>query len=681
MSSRQNGTGVELSGLVGICEATDPPRRTATGRPFHPALLDSTPVPMCLVTRDGVIEEANELAAECLGRSAASVIGASLVDLAGPEAAALLERCDLEARPSCGRLTLSTNGGSPRHIDLHCRPLRRGNAAAKLYSAALITAMEPPVPSEAELLAEAGLAFASTLEFDSLIAELARFVAQHLADLCFVYAPERDLSFGCAAPNAEPELEKIARYLRLTTVGASSDSGLLHVIKTRQPEQRDPVASTEWLAEALGVDAPQVLVALRSMGYLCVPLEGRGAVLGAVVLFTRAGRPQPAITTVRDVVARAGLALDNARLYHNAQRAVRMRDDLLAVVSHDLRSPLTALLMGAATLLRTWPKEERRTVGRRQIEAMERSAERMDRLLNDLLKLSCIESGRLTVERTIQPVVPLIHDAVEGHIPLAQQKSQRIEIGAVPDDCEVLCDRERILQVFSNLVGNAIKFTPEGGVIELSAAAQGDDVCFAVSDSGPGIPKYELPYVFERYWQAKSTAKLGTGLGLAIAKGIVEAHGGKIWVESKLEAGSTFFFTLPMAQEPLAPAPPMVGSSHHLVLVVDDDADTRAVMRHVLEKSGYEVETAANGLEALDFLRTRARPRLILLDVAMPLMDGWQFIAEQRRSPDLGDVPVVLITGERDAPQRAKALRLAACLTKPIELDVLLEVMNKYVAV
>jgi signal transduction histidine kinase len=178
---------------------------------------------------------------------------------------------------------------------------------------------------------------------------------------------------------------------------------------------------------------------------------------------------------------------------------------------------------------------------------IQRAANRANRLISDLLDVARIQAGGLAVEPASVEVRSLMQEAVDSATPLATANQLTLQRVAEDDVTTVFSDRDRVLQVFANLIGNAIKFTPKGGEITLRAELAGGDVRFAVCDTGPGIPPEHLPHVFDRYWQAKSTAKLGTGLGLSIAKGIVEAHGGKIFVESEPGRGASFIFTLPVA--------------------------------------------------------------------------------------------------------------------------------------
>ena len=243
----------------------------------------------------------------------------------------------------------------------------------------------------------------------------------------------------------------------------------------------------------------------------------------------------------------ASVALENARLFRAAQDATRARDDLVAIVSHDLRNPVHTISMAASFLLEIAPADDRRVTARRQLEVIQRSATRANRLIQDLLDVARIQAGGLAVDTVPVDVKSLLHEAVESATPLAS--AAHLSVVCDPPDAlgPVASDRERVLQVFANLIGNAIKFTPKGGQISILASSENAEVRFTVADSGPGIPPEHLAHVFDRYWQAKTTAKLGAGLGLSIAKGIVEAHGGRIWVESPPNSGAQFNFTLPVA--------------------------------------------------------------------------------------------------------------------------------------
>lgn len=230
-----------------------------------------------------------------------------------------------------------------------------------------------------------------------------------------------------------------------------------------------------------------------------------------------------------------------------AEAAALARDDVLRIVSHDLGNSLSAILVTTRVLLRTLPEDEWARDVRGRIESVRHLAEQMQRLRQDLLDVARIEAGRLSIEPVSRDPRKLVEDAVEHFAPLAAERSLGL-VGEAPEELpRVAADRDRILQVLGNLMGNAIKFTPEGGRIVIGAEPNREEVRFFVTDTGSGIPGEDLPYLFDRFWQAKHANRAGAGLGLAIARGIVEAHGGAMGVESEIEKGSTFSFTLPIA--------------------------------------------------------------------------------------------------------------------------------------
>jgi PAS domain S-box-containing protein len=230
--------------------------------------------------------------------------------------------------------------------------------------------------------------------------------------------------------------------------------------------------------------------------------------------------------------------------FEEAQRAVRERDAVLGIVSHDLRNPLSTISMASSLLFEDIPEAKKRV----QADIIARSVEQMRRLIGDLLDATRIDGGGLQL--VVQPcsAAALAASAVAAFVPLAEARSVALRADAARDVL-VSADRERVQQVFGNLIANAIEHTPEGGEVVVAAAAVGDDAVFTVRDTGRGIPPEQQPRIFDRYWQAQRSGRGGAGLGLAIAKGIIEAHGGSIRVASEPGRGTTFTFTLPAAPQ------------------------------------------------------------------------------------------------------------------------------------
>jgi signal transduction histidine kinase len=228
-----------------------------------------------------------------------------------------------------------------------------------------------------------------------------------------------------------------------------------------------------------------------------------------------------------------------------AEGALAARSELLGIVAHDLRSPLSAIAMKAA-LLRKSPADVDRV--RRHSESIGNVAMRMEHLIKSLLDAASIEAGSLSITPAPCEVEPIVHDTLEMLASLSSPRSVQLEAHFKQPGLSISADRGRVGQVLANLVGNAIKFVFEGGRVEVTVERDGGDIRFTVTDTGPGIPSEHLAHVFERFWKAETGGKRGTGLGLYIAKGIVEAHGGRIWVESRLGQGAMFCFTLPSAE-------------------------------------------------------------------------------------------------------------------------------------
>jgi signal transduction histidine kinase len=323
---------------------------------------------------------------------------------------------------------------------------------------------------------------------------------------------------------------------------------VLDVMRRTRPAVVEQVDDT-WLeaheesAENLGLWRT---AGVRSM--LVVPLTVAGRPLGAISLLAVDGKRQfgSDVRLLADrYAALASHALENARLYRDAQRATEGRDQVLGVVSHDLRNPISAIAMCASALQDSSPTttEKRDSL----LLTITQSTEWMNRLIQDLLDVASIEAGRLSLERDRELVPTLVTAALRMFEIEASRRQIQLVSEVASDLPPIVADGSRIVQVLGNLLRNALKFTPDGGRITVRAERRSQDVVIAVTDTGPGIPPEDQPRVFDRYWHARRTAnKRGTGLGLSIVKGIVQAHGGRIWLESAPGRGSAFFFSIPL---------------------------------------------------------------------------------------------------------------------------------------
>ena len=297
----------------------------------------------------------------------------------------------------------------------------------------------------------------------------------------------------------------------------------------------------------------QSTISRPQLAYAMLPLVGNGAVLGVISLtYEDARRIEPGDRTFLAILARqCGLAFVRLRLHEveraarlEAEEATRAREEILSVVSHDLRNPLGTIMMGATTLLAVDAADPKLARVHAVAQRIHRQSERMARLIEDLVDFAGIQNGQLAIARTPQKPSTIIAQTNELFGPLATERGLVFQAASEGELPSIECDAERAVQIFASLLTNALKVTPRGGSISIGAQPIADDIVFYVRDTGPGIAPDELPSLFERFWRSKHPQYKGAGLGLSIARGLVEAHGGRIWAESQPGAGSTFFFSL-----------------------------------------------------------------------------------------------------------------------------------------
>jgi PAS domain S-box-containing protein len=422
------------------------------------------------------------------------------------------------------------------------------------------------------LLAKVSALLSTSLDSRSVFGSIASLVVPALADHFLVYevGDEGDLHCIAAARSTTGSSSVLFDSLPDSQTVLPEDHPIQRVVKTGEPvlisDPRDAALHTIGM-----VSDPETSRRTPLFSLLIAPLLAREHTLGAILLASAESKRwygPGELIVAEDLAQRIALALDNIRLYQKTQSALQIRDDVLGVVSHDLRNPLSTIKMSISMLLDT--AKERRADNVEWLDRIDRSVDQMNTLIENLLDASKIEAGSFSLVRSEHQVKSLVADAINLFRPIAAQSGVNLRYSVDDNLATAWIDSDQVLRVLSNLLGNAIKFTPKGGSVTLSAQRVADDVCLSIRDTGPGIPADQLPHVFERYWQSRQGDRRGAGLGLAIAKAIAEAHGGRIWVESKAGRGSTFFFTLPVADPSVPSAPPPqvgagtgpVGSSH-----------------------------------------------------------------------------------------------------------------------
>jgi signal transduction histidine kinase/ActR/RegA family two-component response regulator len=547
-------------------------------------------------------------------------------------------------------------------------------------------------------LAEAARLLASSLDYESTLATVARLVVTELADWCVVDAVGLDRRVvRLAVTHADPDRAADAAALQ----GLPVDAGFF----SRTPEfirRGHSLLATSLPPDALPVWAQseehlRVLRAIGPRSLVCVPIVVRDRVLGAINLMSNRDRRygEPELALCEELARLAASAMEQGRLHRKVQaaraqadEANRLKDDFLATLSHELRSPLSAVLMWSH-MMRRGRLDERQTA--RALETIEQNARMQVRLIEDLLDVSRIVADKLTLHMAPVELSAVIIASIE--IVRAAAEEKNITLGLEVAGARVVrADPARLQQVFVNLLSNAIKFTGEGGRVAVEARPLADGrVMVTVADTGIGIPADVLPHVFDRFRQADSSTTRrygGLGLGLAIARHLVVRHGGTIEAESAgTGQGAIFRVVLPLAPEERAtPGSETITPLDSRVLegarvvVVDDQSDARDLIALVLSRYGADVTpatSAAKALEALEGMRADA----LIADIAMPDEDGYQLARRIRRLAHerIRSTPIIAVSALASAEDHARALDAGfdAHLAKPVDPVELISVVAR----
>ena len=399
-------------------------------------------------------------------------------------------------------------------------------------------------------LANAGATLSASLDYESTLISAAHLAIPHLADCCILdLLGEDGTTRRIASVHDDPDRTKALRALEHERE-APTDWPLpvSKALEDRTIVTVDAGPASPPTNASASVVAATARIGITSMTSL--PLVARGRLIGALTLIsTDVARlaDDERLKVAESVSKLVALAIDNAGLYRIAQRATVARDEILGVVSHDLRNPLAAISLCAKAMNTEATEANTRELADTMIE----SADMMNRLIQDLLDVATIDSGHLRVDPSPQHVEPLVESVLEMTRSAALERHVNIRAALPLSLPAVQVDPTRFVQVLANLTSNAVKFTEAGGDVTISAERIDNALQIAVKDTGVGIPPNHLHRIFDRHWHSRRTSRTaGTGLGLAIARGIVEAHGGRIRVDSTEGVGSTFSFTVPIAEIP-----------------------------------------------------------------------------------------------------------------------------------
>jgi len=390
------------------------------------------------------------------------------------------------------------------------------------------------------------------------------------------------------------------------------------------------------------------------------------------------GRVEATLVTWKDVTAdtRRRHELESAR--ETAEGASRLKDQFIAALSHELRTPLQPILGWTEVLRRHRDLDD---VTSRALEAIHRNIRQQVRLVDDLLDLSRIVHGKFTLRFETLDLREPVRAAVEAFEEPATAKRVRLSTALPPQPLLVWGDGARLQQITTNLVANALKFTPPGGRVAVRLSGRGERVRLDVEDTGEGIAPADLPYIFDAFRQGTEPRAGGLGLGLDLVRRLTELHSGRVHVRSEgLGRGATFIVELPLTPSPPAATRAGVRPAGRLdervVLVIEDDDDTRTVLAFMLEAEGARVETAASGLDGMD-TAARMRPHVVLCDIGLPDIDGLEVARRLRQNTALLGTRLVALTGYGQAEDVRQAIEAGfdAHVTKPINLDQLMALL------
>ena len=603
------------------------------------------------------------------------------------------------------QVVLRSRGGEETPIDASVAPIR--DQGGKLLGVVVVfrdVAREKRELIRRDFLAAAGEALVSSLDYRATLATVARLAVPRLADWCAVDIVEP----GKGAPHALATAHLDGELVRLAPESGSEsssdvDEGVSRVVRTGRSELHAPIPAG--LIEAgRGEEELRVVRELRLTSAMIVPLCAHGRTLGALTFAYAESRHHHAevdLAFAEDFARRAAMAIENARALKDAEAAraaetalrgaaeiaSRAKDEFLATVSHELRTPLNAIL-GWTIMLRN---RNRSPENERALAIVERNARAQAKLIDDILDVSRIIGGKLSLNLGPTEVAGAIEASVETVTPAADAKGVKISVMIGAGDLAITADAARLQQIVWNLLSNAVKFTSRGGEVTVRAYREGPNVCVSVSDSGEGIRADALLDVFEAFHQADASTTRrhgGLGLGLAIVKQLVVAHGGTVSARSEGEGkGATFLVRLPSRpavsalRRPSFDAstredlPAVVGTGEARLdglrlLVVDDEEDARALVGEALSDFGAVVDLAGSAWEALAQF-DRDRPDVIVSDVGMPVMDGYSFIQRIRALPVErgGRTPALALTAyaRPEDEKRALAAGFQRHVTKPVE--------------
>jgi signal transduction histidine kinase len=543
-------------------------------------------------------------------------------------------------------------------------------------------------------LHRAGLLFNSTLDREALLRQVLESLTTKLhydrAMISF-FDPVRRVSRDARVIGVSPEIEAFVRSREIPVTDPHSPEGM--VLLQGQPLL---IGNMQSVVEQLHPVNQRLVELTKTKALIAVPLKTKDRILGTLTVdrTQEHSLTQDDLELMTTIATQVAISLDNASAYQQIEelnvgleakvrertaeleQADRLRSRFLSHVSHELKTPLTSIKGYLQNLLDglTGPVNDKQ---QRYLSRMLENSDRLIRMIDDLLDQTRIQTGRLDLVAGEVDLGQCVADAIEQLRPLTQAKRHRLEVSYPPGPLMVWGDRDRLIQIVLNLVQNAVKFTPEEGVIAVTVSQDGQSLAgVSVRDSGPGVPPEFLEKIFDPFFKIKEarSGSKGLGLGLSIVRTLVELHGGTIVARNEPGHGAELHFTIPMV--PTAhDVSGVTRIAEQRVLVVDDDADIRQLLHDRLRAKGFHVQEAADGIRALEAVHAGSFSGMIL-DIGIPYMDGVEVLRRIRSWNQ--QLPIVMVTasGAKDLAIRAISMGAQAYLLKPFDVDELQRVMD-----
>jgi PAS domain S-box-containing protein len=658
------------------------------------AMLDTALDAVITIDHEGKIVEFNPAAERTFGYRRTDVLGRRMADLIVPSP---FREKHYRGLAHC----LATGEGPVLDQRLEWTALRASGAEFPVeLTITRISAEGPPLftaylrditdrkraEQAARFLADASKSLAALVDQGSTMQKVARLAVPSFADWCAVDMVDPDGSVRrVAVAHVDPSKVELAHELnRRFPPDPKAPRGVLHVLRTGKSELISEIADAH-LVEAVKEEGLfRILRELGLKSYMGVPLQTKGKTVGVITFVAaESGRRFDAtdLAVAEDLAHRAGIAMDNARLYNEVREANRRKDEFLAMLAHELRNPL-APIRNALQIMKQAGADA--AVTGRMREMMERQVHHMTRMVDDLLDVSRITRGKIELRKEVVELASIVDRTVEASRPLIEDRQQELTVDLPPEPLRLEADPTRLEQILANLLNNAAKYTDHGGHIWLSAQQNGGDLVVRVRDTGVGIAADMLLHIFEPFVQSARVlhhSQGGLGIGLTLVQSLVEMHGGTVAAHSDgLGQGSEFIVRLP-ALSPTQSVPdakadgasePIPKALRRRILIVDDNVDAAESLAMLLRMDRHDVQVVHDGASALAAFE-RDSPDLVFLDIGMPVMNGYEVAKQLRQRYGRANLLLVAMTGwgQEEDRRRSQEAGFDHHLVKPVEPDAL----------